>query len=418
MVNRTLQIRVTLHTPNGSPSLLSALKDNRGNKTYQSRLTRLVDRLLPFNFSVEHIAGKNMGFADYFRRHPTSAAIPISKDDKNFVINLIDSFKFMLKRADKSSFNRIAANIPAQNGAKQTSERKQTKQNAFSHFRSTKQSFSIIPLFVNVCTRNKPNINTFEQITKRFRGPNKKNMSSIDHTNTPSDNPQTPNSITPPKAITIGTQTDRISNIGLGLKPLNPHIVKNPFEDITLEYSPDYLLILHKVFGELFIAEAIENDTNSNKIRRLIELQDWNAIKNFSKYWYSLRKDLSVNPNGCILYDGKMYIPTQLRKTVIDSVHKTHPGQAGMIYLAQLIWYPQIHRDEVALAQRCKQCTKTGKKLETHHSKKQAHITSNTIRTKRRNPNGFCRPNNKQQQRHTYIGNNRQIFQIPPRGNI
>ena len=58
-----------------------------------------------------------------------------------------------------------------------------------------------------------------------------------------------------------------------------------------------------------------------------------------------------------------MYIPTQLPKTVIDSVHKTQPGQGGMIYLAQLIWYPQIYQDIVALAQRCKQCTKTGKNL-------------------------------------------------------
>ena len=31
-----------------------------------------------------------------------------------------------------------------------------------------------------------------------------------------------------------------------------------------------------------------------------------------------------------------------------------------MIYLAQLVWYPQIHRDIVAQAQRCRQCTKTG----------------------------------------------------------
>ena len=52
-------------------ALLSALKDNRGNKIYQSRLTRWVDRLLRFNFSVERIAGKNMGFTDYFSRHPT-----------------------------------------------------------------------------------------------------------------------------------------------------------------------------------------------------------------------------------------------------------------------------------------------------------------------------------------------------------
>ena len=134
--------------------------------------------------------------------------------------------------------------------------------------------------------------------------------------------------------------------------------MKNPFDEITIENSPKYLLNLHKVLGEAFIAEAIKNDSNSNKIRRLIELQDWNAIKIFSKYWYCLRKDLSVNPNGCILYDGKLYIPTQLQKTVIDSVHKTYPGQAGMIYLAHLIWYSQIHRDIVALAQRCKPCTK------------------------------------------------------------
>ena len=163
-----------------------------------------------------------------------------------------------------------------------------------------------------------------------------------------SDNPQTSKPTSNPKAITTGTQNDCSSNIGQGLKPLNPNIVKNPFDQVTLENSPDYLLNLHKVLGESFIAEAIRNDKNSNKIRRLIELQDWNAIKCFSKYWYSLRKDLSVTPNGCILYDGKMYIPTQLRKLVIDSVHKTHPGQAGMIYLAQLIWYPQIHRDVVA----------------------------------------------------------------------
>ena len=146
----------------------------------------------------------------------------------------------MLKRADKNSSNRIAAIIPAQNDAIQTSEQKQTKQIAYSQFRSTKQSFSFNPLFVNVCKRNKLNINTFEQqITKRPRCPNKKNMSSKDQTDTPSDKPQTPNSITPPKAITIGTQTDCISNIGHGLKPLNPHIVKNPFDEITLENSPD-----------------------------------------------------------------------------------------------------------------------------------------------------------------------------------
>ena len=112
----------------------------------------------------------------------------------------------MLKRADKISSKRIAAIIPAQNDVIQTSEQKQTKQHAFTQFRSTKQSFSISPFILNVCIRNKPNINTFEQkSTRRFRGPNKKNVSSIDSTDTPSDNhqitnsnPQTINSNTPP----------------------------------------------------------------------------------------------------------------------------------------------------------------------------------------------------------------------------
>ena len=42
-------------------ALISALKINRGNKTYHSRLTRWVDRLLPFHFKVENIAGKKHG---------------------------------------------------------------------------------------------------------------------------------------------------------------------------------------------------------------------------------------------------------------------------------------------------------------------------------------------------------------------
>ena len=175
-------------------ALVTALKDNRGNKTYQSRLTRWVDRLLPIKFAVEHIAGKNMGFADYFSRHPTSAAIPISKNDENFVINLIASFKFMLKRADKISSNSIAANIPAHDDVIKKSERKRTKQNAFPQFRSTKQSRSINPLFVNVCTRNNPNMNTFEQnIIKRFRGLNKRTMSSLNQTKTPQTIPKLQN---------------------------------------------------------------------------------------------------------------------------------------------------------------------------------------------------------------------------------
>ena len=110
----------------------------------------------------------------------------------------------MLKKADRISSNRITASIQVQNDVIQTSERKQTKQHAFSHSRNTKQLHSINPLIVNVCTRSKPNVNTFDQkITKRIRGPNKKDMSSIERADTTPDNPPSTNSTTPLQALPL-----------------------------------------------------------------------------------------------------------------------------------------------------------------------------------------------------------------------
>ena len=79
-------------------ALLSALNENRGNKTNQSRLTRWVDRLLPFNFELELIPGKNMGFADYISRHPKNKLSPPSEDDTKYTINLINDFIFGLTK--------------------------------------------------------------------------------------------------------------------------------------------------------------------------------------------------------------------------------------------------------------------------------------------------------------------------------
>ena len=52
-------------------ALTAILKGNRANKTNSSRLTRWVDRLLPFQFTVKHSPGRTIGMADYLSRHPT-----------------------------------------------------------------------------------------------------------------------------------------------------------------------------------------------------------------------------------------------------------------------------------------------------------------------------------------------------------
>ena len=44
-------------------------KRKKSNKTYSSRLTRWVDRLLPFDSQIFHAPGRTIGIADYLSRH-------------------------------------------------------------------------------------------------------------------------------------------------------------------------------------------------------------------------------------------------------------------------------------------------------------------------------------------------------------
>ena len=46
-------------------ALTSALGEYKSNKTYQSRLTRWVYRLLPYQFRMVRIPGKDTGIVDY-----------------------------------------------------------------------------------------------------------------------------------------------------------------------------------------------------------------------------------------------------------------------------------------------------------------------------------------------------------------
>ena len=76
----------------GKEIVKSALEGNRSNKTYQSRLTRWVDRLLPYQFKIFHIPGKDMGIVDYLSSEPTGEPWPETKLDEKFVVTSIECF--------------------------------------------------------------------------------------------------------------------------------------------------------------------------------------------------------------------------------------------------------------------------------------------------------------------------------------
>ena len=72
-------------------ALLSILKEHRSNKSYISRLARCVDRLLPYQFSIEHLPGAKMGLVDYISRNPYQPAKSVSKYDEEFVVATLSS---------------------------------------------------------------------------------------------------------------------------------------------------------------------------------------------------------------------------------------------------------------------------------------------------------------------------------------
>ena len=181
-------------------ALLSALKNNRGNKTYQSRLSRWVDTLVPFSFTIEHIPGKNMGFADHLSRNSSGKPSPESEDDEKFGINTIHEIKHAWS---KHTLNPSGIAKPTGNH-NHSAERKQLEHNDVTHTKGntlneqhafclntaknkshfTKQNFNSFnnTQLVAITTRNNPNRNSFDnKIKKRKRAPNKKLLQMDNH---------------------------------------------------------------------------------------------------------------------------------------------------------------------------------------------------------------------------------------------
>ena len=61
-------------------------------------MARLVDRLLPFDFTIDHLLSSKMGLVDYISRDPQQKAVDISADDEQFIVAKLDVIKRSAKR--------------------------------------------------------------------------------------------------------------------------------------------------------------------------------------------------------------------------------------------------------------------------------------------------------------------------------
>ena len=161
----------------------------------------------------------------------------------------------------------------------------------------------------------------------------------------------------------ISTQTEPDSNKGKGLTVLNPNKHAELFTAIDNTPTPEYRMNLMRVFNDEFIAENSKKDLGP--IIDLVEKQDWPTLKKANPIFHKIYRDLSVTPSGCLLYDNRIVIPAKLRLMVLQTIHSKHPGQAGMLALAKLVWYPHIHSKIVAQAQSCRHCIEKGKNLKS-----------------------------------------------------
>ena len=79
-------------------SLFSIMRENRANKSYNSRLRRWVDRLLPFDFTIDHLPVSKMGVVNYISRDPQQKAVNISAYDEQIIVAKLDVIKRSARR--------------------------------------------------------------------------------------------------------------------------------------------------------------------------------------------------------------------------------------------------------------------------------------------------------------------------------
>ena len=101
-------------------TLLSILKERRCDKSFNSRLTRWVDRLFLFHFKMERMPGAQLGLVDYISRHPNQKTKKVSVYDENISVaklNRISASSYSLNLKSNQSaphlHNLITVHDPA-----------------------------------------------------------------------------------------------------------------------------------------------------------------------------------------------------------------------------------------------------------------------------------------------------------------
>ena len=163
------------------------------------------------------------------------------------------------------------------------------------------------------------------------------------------------------KNIVINPSASGIS-VDLDLSLLLDHVnlVKKYRENLKL---PDRPLDLNILFNTKLVARLTEDDPMLNPIVKALQ-NKVEKINANSPYFKHFTRDLHES-DGLSYTDGKLVISFTLKNAMMKTLDETYPGQFGMKYLAQYIWWSHINSQIYFHGINCSECTSAGKSLKT-----------------------------------------------------
>ena len=375
-------------------ALSSIMRENRSNKSYNSRLTRWVDRLLPFDFSIDHLPGSKMGLVDYISRDPHQQAANISTYDEQFIVAKLDVIKRGAKRFLLNAENYV--DFAARNPPTKCDENNLNSINKFgseltprnpehSNITLTDNSISeLSPINVNTKPKieiaNNPNslsafnrsadqshsnLNNFQRIAQKFGQVYMMSQPNSDDKTVMSVKQSTPSRV---RFADAGPSTASTVSIA----PAAPSTPTTPTTDTTGTstsvdelYLDSFNFALSKIFSSSLMASLTTKDAILKEIRDCILTGNEDRCKQISPYIHSYWKDLHVKKSGCVCIDDRIALPHTIKDAYVDAIHATHPGTWGMTDMASHAWWPYMHRDLATKTAKCNPCVKIGKNLKS-----------------------------------------------------
>ena len=150
------------------------------------------------------------------------------------------------------------------------------------------------------------------------------------------------------RAGKLNGNADALSRLPLEAEP----------EDVTSPcVSVNMVELVNSPVTEEDVRKETQKDKTLLKVLKFVS-EGWSPEcrdEQIRPYWLR-RSELSVE-GECLLWGGRVIIPSVLRETVLKQLHEVHPGINRMKALARsFVWWPGIDKDIEMVVKSCKVC--------------------------------------------------------------